>query len=140
MKDLYALKVTSIIMNKELYFDIVSDEWSAGLYKLTAATGAISYYYHHTLSDLEDENHNTAVVTETNYPGFAAFWEYFTMNGRWFTYHPLYIHPEQRPFIKEELKKVNWTSVADQKWRDMYQRQWNKVLNNPAVYYKPLLP
>ncbi len=123
-------------MNKELYFDIVSDEWAGGLYGIITETG-ISFYYHHSLSDLEDDNNKTT-VSETNYPTFAAFWKQFTTNNRWFTFHPLYIHPEQRKFIKEELGKVNWKLIADEKWRDMYQRQWNKVLNNPVEYYKPL--
>ncbi len=125
-------------MNKELYFDIVSDEWAGGLYRLTTEAGITNFYYHHSLSDLESDNNNTT-VSETNYPGFAAFWKQFTTSNRWFTFHPLYIHPDQRRFIQEELGKVNWKLVADEKWRDMYQRQWNKVLNNPAEYYKPLM-
>ncbi len=125
-------------MDKDLYFDIVSDEWAGGLYRLITES-KVSFYYHHSLSDLEDDNNKTT-VSETNYPTFAAFWKQFTTNNRWFTFHPLYIHPEQRKFIKEELGKVNWKLIADEKWRDMYQRQWNKVLNNPVEYYKPFRP
>jgi hypothetical protein len=126
-------------MDKELFFDIVSDEWAGGLYRVTSDSGTTNFYYHHSLSDLEDDNQKTT-VTESFFPGFAAFWKQFTLNNRWFTFHPLFIHPEERAFIREELKKVNWKLVADDKWREMYQRQWNKVLNNPASYYKPLQP
>lgn len=121
---------------KELYFDIVSDEWAGGLYKILTESGADDYYYHSTSSDLE--THKT-VTTNKIFHSFADFWKDLTRNNRWFALHPLYIHPEQRPFVKEELKKVNWKIIADEKWRDMYQRQWNKVLNNPSEYYKPLI-
>jgi hypothetical protein len=118
-------------MEKELYFDIVSDEWAGGLYKITDR----GFYYHHTSTDLETDKTTNST---TDYENFHSFWTDFTRNKRWFTLHPLYIHPEQRQFVKEELKKVNWNVVADDKWRTMYQHQWNKVLNNPAEYYKPL--
>jgi|GEM_PF-641421 len=125
-------------MNKELYFDIVSDKWAGGLYLITTEAGVKHFYYHHSLSDLEN-NDNKTIVTETNYQEFKDFWEQFTTDNRWFTFHPLYIHPGQRPLIKEALNKVNWKLIADEKWRGMYQRQWNKVLNNPSEYYKPIM-
>ncbi len=123
-------------MNKELFFDIVSDEWAGGLYRLNDDKGNKSFYYHRSSSDL-DEDKNTNAVIENNYNSFTEFWAEFIKDNRWFTLHPLYIHPDQRPFIKEELKNVNWKVVTDEKWRDMYQRQWNKVLTNPASYYQP---
>ena len=126
-------------MNKELYFDIVSDEWAGGLYRITIEPEVTCFYYHHSWSDLESDDNKTT-VTETNYQGFADFWKQLTTNNRWFTFHPLYIHPEQRQFIKEALKKINWKLIADEKWRGMYQRQWNKVLNDPVEYYKPFMP
>jgi hypothetical protein len=127
-------------MTKELYFDIVSDEWAGGLYRIVSESGKLSFYYHHSLSDLEDDEHHKTRITETDYNDFASFWKTFILTPRWFTLHPLYIHPDQRPFIKEELRKVSWNTVADEKWREMYQRQWNKVLSSPAEYYKPLQP
>ena len=126
-------------IHKELYFDIVSDEWAGGLYRLITETGKTSFYYHYSLSDLEDDNGKTTVV-ETHYTDFEAFWKQFTTNNRWFTFHPLYIHPEQRSLVKDALATINWQLVADEKWREMYRRQWNKVLNNPAEYYKPFSP
>lgn len=122
-------------MLKELYFDIVSDEWAGGLYILKSEQGNSSFHYHCTASDLDAEK---TVITTFDYTSFADFWKELVKNDLWFTLHPLYIHPDQRPFIKEALKKVNWNRVADEKWREMYKRQWNKVLTNPATYYQPL--
>ena len=121
-------------MREILYFDIVSDEGAGALYLVESDTGEKHFYYHYTSSDLENDK---TASSSTNYSSFADFWPVFKRNNRWFTLHPLYIHPWHRPFIKEELGKVNWNVIADEKWRIMYQRQWNKVLNNPAEYYKP---
>ena len=121
-------------MHEDLYFDIVSDEGAGALYHAGTGTVEKNFRYHYTSSDLDNDTTTSSV---TNYSSFAEFWKEFTRNKRWFTLHPLYIHPEQRPFIKAELGKINWNVIADEKWRDMYQRQWNKVLNNPPGYYKP---
>ncbi len=121
-------------MREDLYFDIMSVEGAGGLYVVEPASAEKHFRYHYTSSDLENDK---TTNTSARYSSFEEFWKEFIKNNRWFTLHPLYIHPEQRPFIKEELRKVNWKVIADEKWRDMYQRQWNKVLNNPAEYYKP---
>ena len=121
-------------MVKELYFDVVSEEGAGGLY-ITKDSRNTSFYYHYTATNLETDK---TTVSETRHPSFDVFWKEFTRNNRWFILHPLYIHPEQRPFIKKELQKVNWNVIAAEKWREMYEQQWNKVLNNPAEYYKPM--
>ncbi|MEJ7737664.1 MAG: hypothetical protein WKF97_09580 [Chitinophagaceae bacterium] len=121
-------------VQKDLYFDVVSEEGAGGLYRLTNTGGGIEFYYHYSSADLESDK---VYAAESRYNRFADFWKQFIRNNRWFCLHPLYIHPEQRAFIKQELNKVNWELVEDEKWRDMYRRQWNKVLGDPPVYYKP---
>lgn len=119
---------------KDLYFDVVSEEGAGGLYRLTNSDGGVHYYYHYSSSDLETGKVYSA---ESRYEKFADFWNQFIRNTLWFCLHPLYVHPEQRPFIKQQLDIVNWQLVQDDKWREMYKRQWNKVLSNPPEYYKP---
>lgn len=122
------------IMNKELYFDIVSEEGAGALYYITTNDGKKNFYYHYCSSDLETGD---AENTETDFLNFIDFWKYFIADKNWFCLHPLYIHPELRAFIKQQLNNISWRLVTDDQWRVMYQRQWNKVLNNPAEYYKP---
>ncbi|HMC85439.1 MAG TPA: hypothetical protein VKI61_07930, partial [Chitinophagaceae bacterium] len=75
-------------------------------------------------------------VFETDYKDFAAFWTYITSNKQWFYLHPLFIHPEQRDFIKQQLQGVNWSVSSNKKWQESHQRQWKKVLTDPGQYYK----
>ena len=42
-------------MQKELYFDIVSDQGAGGLYLVVANDGSISFYYHYCSTDLETD-------------------------------------------------------------------------------------
>ena len=120
-------------MKRELYFDISSAESGGSLYRVSGEDGNPSYYYNHsTYDDSKDE----LKVFETNYPDFAAFWKALTQDPRWYYLHPLFIHPEQRDFIRDQLKTVNWSVHPDKKWQESHQRQWKKVLTDPGNYYK----
>src|SRR5690349_1102270 len=101
-------------MQKTLYFDIVSDEGAGALTLITPADGKRSFHYHHSESDLEYEK---IVNREHTFDSFAEFWKFFIRDQKWFLLHPLYIHPEQRNFIRQQLKKVNWNIVEDEKWQ-----------------------
>ena len=120
-------------MTKELYIDISKEDAGGSLYRITENSGQIHFYYNHSTYNSDTDE---LKVFETNYPDFAAFWAYITADKQWFYLHPLYIHPEQRPFIQQQLQLVNWAVAGDKKWQDSHQRQWKKVLNDPAGYYK----
>jgi hypothetical protein len=118
---------------KELYIDISNEAAGGSLYRMMAPDGRVYFYYNHSTYNTDTDE---LKVFETNYDSFAAFWAYITTDRQWFYLHPLYVHPEQRTFIQEQLKKVDWTVSGDKKWQDSHQRQWKKVLNDPGVYYK----
>jgi hypothetical protein len=120
-------------MSKELYFDISSEQSGGSLYRVTGESSAQPFYYNHsTYDDKKDE----VKVFETWYPDFAAFWAMLTRDPKWYYRHPLFVHPEQRAFISEQLKKVNWSVHPDRKWQESHQRQWKKVLEDPGTYYR----
>jgi len=58
------------------------------------------------------------------------------VDPEWYYRHPLYVHPEQREFVREALKRVNWGVHPDKKWQESHQRQWKKVLEDPGTYYR----
>ena len=121
------------VMPKELYFDISSTQSGGSLFRITEGEGITFYYNHSTYDDNRDELR----VFETYYGSFSEFWRELKKNPEWFYLHPLFIHSEQRDFIREELKTVNWAIYPDKKWQDSHQRQWKKVLNDPSNYYNP---
>ena len=120
-------------MQKELYFDISSPESGGSLFRINNE-GKISYYYNHSTYD---DNKDELKVFETNYNSFNEFWDALIKNKEWFYLHPLFVHSEQREFIKEQLKTVNWHIHPNKKWQESHQRQWKKVLNDPSAYYNP---
>lgn len=121
------------VMKKELYFDISSAEKGGSLFRISDGAGTRFYYSHSTYDDKKDE----VKVFETNFESFAAFWQYLVQNKEWFYLHPLFVHPEQRDFIREQLKSVNWGIHPNKKWQESHQRQWKKVLSGPGSYYQP---
>ena len=119
-------------MQRELYFDISSAESGGSLFRVAGGEGPPSFYYNHSTYDSDTDEMK---VFETNYADFASFWKELTKDPQWWYLHPLFVHPEQREFIWEQLKKANWDSNPNKKWQDSHQRQWKKVLTGPGGYY-----
>jgi hypothetical protein len=120
-------------MKKELYFDISNENAGGSLYRLIKDDGsAVFSYQHSTYDDKKDE----VKVFETAYADFAAWWAMLTTDKQWFYQHPLFVHPEIRAFVKERLAGVNWNVSANKKWQESHQRQWKKVLEGTAGYYR----
>jgi hypothetical protein len=121
-------------MKPELYFDIGSSESGGSLYRIRHGDGNFSFNYQHSTYD---ESRDELKVFETTYPSFEAFWMELIKNKEWFYQHPLYVHPEQRSFVQQQLQGVNWNIQPNKKWQESHQRQWKKVLTDPKDYYNP---
>ncbi len=117
-------------MKSELYFDI-STETSGGT--LFRQPDGSFLWQHSTYDDDRDETK----VFRTAYPSFDAFWNMLVGDREWYFQHPLFVHPEVRPFVKQQLQSVNWTAQGDAKWQISHQRQWTKVLSDNVDYYNP---
>lgn len=124
-------------MKQELYFDINSETSSGSLFRIQEPDGRFSFIYHHSSYNAQTD---AVRVFQTPYLSFEAFWLVLTNNRQWFYMHPLYVHPEQRNFIREQLKTANWKIQGDVKWQQSHQRQWTKVLSDPKDYYNPPSP
>ncbi|MBS1660796.1 MAG: hypothetical protein JST68_07070 [Bacteroidetes bacterium] len=115
-------------MAKELYFDISSEDSGGSLYRL----GEGGFTYNHSTYDSDRDE---VKVFETKFADFAAFWQDLIKDREWYYRHPLFVHPEQRDFVREKLSKVDWSVHPDKKWQESHQRQWKKVLSDPGTYY-----
>jgi hypothetical protein len=120
-------------MHKELYFDISSPQKGGSLYRISKPGQSPYYYYNHSTYD---EDKDELKVFETEYPDFEIFWKELTKNKEWFYLHPLFVHPEQRAFVRNQLLNVNWSIYSNRKWQESHQRQWKKVLADPGDYYQ----
>lgn len=121
---------------KELYIDISNENAGGSLYRVTDTNGSVHFYYNHSTYNSDTDE---LKVFESHFANFAAFWAHITADKQWFYLHPLFIHPEQRDFIKEQLQHVNWQVPGDKKWQESHQRQWKKVLTDPGSYYREKL-
>lgn len=123
-------------MKQELYFDCSSEEAGGSLYRIEQLNAADCFLYRHsTYNEATDETK----VFQTSYASFEDFWKALLKeDAQWAFRHPLYVHPEVRDFIKNELKSVDWGVQGDVKWQASHQRQWTKVLSDNNQYYNPL--
>src|SRR5436190_1142403 len=118
-------------MQKELYFDISAEQSGGSLYRIKDNAGNASFRYQHSTYD---NNHDGIKIFETVYASFNDFWQMLTKDRQWFYQHPLFVHPEQRDFIREQLQDVNWSVHPNKKWQESHQRQWKKVLTDKDDY------
>jgi hypothetical protein len=121
-----------LALAKELYFDISSEDSGGSLYRVVEKDD-VSYLYNHSRYDNKT---GEVTVFDTWYVSFEAFWRVLTKDPQWYYRHPLFVHPEQREFVREQLKAVNWAVHPDKKWQESHQRQWKKVLSDPQDYYR----
>ena len=121
-------------MPKELYFDISAEDSGGSLYRIPESGGQVAFLYNYSVCDPATGD---VEVFDTWYISFEAFWKALTEDREWYYRHPLFVHPEQREFVREQLKGVNWAIHPDKKWQESHQRQWKKVLTDPATYYRP---
>ncbi len=119
-------------MQRELYFDISSEESGGSLFRIAGQAGAPSFQYSYSTYDSDKDE---VKVFEKNYPDFQIFWNELTKDPKWWYLHPLFVHPEQRAFVREQLNAVNWAVHPNKKWQESHQRQWKKVLTDPGTYY-----
>lgn len=121
-------------MSKELYFDISSEQSGGSLYRVPEANGEAAFLYNYSVADPRT---GEVEVFDTWYVSWDAFWKALTRDAAWYYRHPLFVHPEQREFVREQLKGVNWNVHPDKKWQESHQRQWKKVLDDRRpTYYK----
>ena len=120
-------------MEKQLYFDINSENSGGSLYKIKDEAGKISFQYSHSTYNAGSDE---IKIFETAYSSFQDFWQTVIKDQQWFYQHPLYVHPEQRDFIRAQLENVNWSVQPDKKWQSSHQRQWKKVLEDKDDYYR----
>ena len=117
----------------EMYIHSSAADRGGSLYRVREAEKSDFFLYQHsTYNDDSDE----LEVFETRYETFEEFWLALTVDPEWYFLHPLFIHAEQRAFLGAQLQQVNWSVHADKKWQESHQRQWKKVLEDPATYYR----
>ena len=123
-------------MIKDLYFDISSEEKGGSLYRVVNENPEPSFYYSYSIYD---EKKDEIKLHEKMYNSFEEFWKELVSDSEWFYLHPFFVHPEQRSFVQEQLKNVNWEIHPDKKWQMSHQNQWKKALSAPEKYYKSAL-
>ena len=119
-------------MQSELYFDISSETSGGSLFKIKDGNGKEAFVFEHSSVD---ETTQEVQVHKKSFDSFDSFWD-MIIKERWFYMHPLFVHPDIRSFIEQQLLHVDWSIEGDLKWQESHKRQWKKVLTDPGKYYR----
>jgi len=50
---------------------------------------------------------------EIEHPSFDVFWQEATVNKKWFSRHPVYIHDECKPVIRKSIDGIDMTGLTE---------------------------
>jgi hypothetical protein len=117
----------------ELYFDISSEKTGGSLFRIMKENAPPVFKYSYSQYDQEKDE---IKVFEKLYAEFGDFWNDLIRDKEWHYLHPLFVHPDQREFVRKQLLAVDWSIHPDIKWQLSHQRQWKKVLSDPPDYYQ----
>jgi hypothetical protein len=120
-------------MHKELYFDISSEQSGGSLYRIREGNGRVHFLYQYSLYN---DDSGELKLGDRIYPAFDDFWKELVSQPAWYYFHPLFVHPEQRERVREQLSTVDWEVHPDRRWQESHRRQWKKVLEAPEDYYR----
>lgn len=113
----------------QLIFEVHADAASYTVYQENATNTII-------VEEVKFDEFSEIVDKEKlSFSDFNSYWKVFTQKTNWHYFHPLFIAVEYRDMVKAALEDVDWNIFPDIKWQQSHQKQWDKVLTDPANYY-----
>lgn len=109
-----------------LYFDYGTDASTGSLHRLADGSFELTQSF---------EEGEEVRVERRPFASFESFWEDLARQGHLAFVHPLFVHPEARPFVSAQVGKADFSAEGDARWQGSHRRQWNKVLEAPSTYY-----
>ena len=111
---------------KEAFFQYGTEGGGETLYRHNK-DGEIIFYTEGRSGGILDEEE--IKKWKHDYKDFNHFWNsYFTQLGNWYYFHPVFIHPDIRDFIKAALQKIQHDSF----YKRNAKHSWQKALNPPV--------
>lgn len=112
------------------------------IFEVHADAASFTVYQEHATNQIVveevkfDEFSELVDKDKTTFPDFYSYWKIFSQKPNWHYYHPLFIDVQYRELVREALETVDWNIFPDIKWQQSHQKQWDKVLSDPADYYR----
>ena len=101
----------AIEKKEELLFHWGTEGSGSELYKITSGR-KVTFVNRFTFFDIDKDDNETWQNCERQYDSFAAYWIEFTEHPHWLHYHPVFVHPDYKPFVREFLIEIPQDSLT----------------------------
>lgn len=96
---------------EELIFHWGLEGYGAEIYRITE-NGKVRFLMRYSSMDMDENDDEIWRHGEVEYKSFEDYWVEFVSQEQWLHYHPVYLHPEYRPSIREYLTNIPQDSLT----------------------------
>jgi hypothetical protein len=96
---------------EELIFHWGLEGYGAEIYRITE-DGKVRFMKRYSSMDMDENDDEIWRHGEVEYKSFEAYWNEFVAQEHWLHYHPVYLHPDYKPFVREYLTNVPQDSLT----------------------------
>lgn len=96
---------------QELIFHWGLEGFGAKLYRVTN-NGEIRFLKHFSSMDMDENDDEIWRNGEVEYRSFEEYWNEFVSQELWLHCHPVFLHPEYKPFVRDYLTNIPQDSLT----------------------------
>jgi len=96
---------------EELIFQWGTESSGSKTYKIKEGR-KVAFINRFTFFDIDKDNKGTWQTGECQYKSFEHYWNEFIAHEHWLHYHPVFLHPDFKPFVREYLTNIPQDSLT----------------------------
>jgi hypothetical protein len=96
---------------EELIFHWGLEGFGADIFRISEG-GKERFVYRYSSMDMDENDDEVWRHGEVEYRSFEDYWKEFVSQEHWLHYHPIFVHKDYKPFIREFLNGINQGSLT----------------------------
>ena len=96
---------------EDLIFAWSLDGFGAKLFRITEPS-KIRFVNRYSSMEVDESDHELKRSGEFEYGSFETFWKEFTDHPLWLRFHPIYIHKDYKPFLRDFFDNIPQGSLT----------------------------
>ena len=96
---------------EELIFHWGLEGYGAEIYQITE-NGKVRFLKRYSSMDMDENDDEIWRHGEVEYRSFEDYWNEFVSQEHWLHYHPVFLHPDYKPFVREYLTNIPQDSLT----------------------------
>lgn len=96
---------------EELIFHWGLEGYGAEIYRITEK-GKVRFLKKYSSMDMDENDAEVWRQGVIEYGKFEEYWDEHVSQEQWLHYHPIYLHPDYKPFVREFLTNIPQDSLT----------------------------